>query len=104
MLSKGIKVVGVDNIRTHTLDSEHQIYNVYFELSIVPPNEWKKIFEEQYSAKPQTSKKYVDGRHIVVQCLFSEIEENLQTLRKEATKTNQKYLEHIRKKSNKTMS
>lgn len=97
MLSKEIKVIGVDEIRTHKNDSEGQVYNVYFELSLVPPNEWKNIFEKQNSAKQNSKKFWIDGRHVVVQCPLGEIESILKDVRKEVTRTNQKYQECMQK-------
>ena len=97
MFSKEIKVISVDEIRTHKTDSEGSTYNVYFELSLVPSNEWKNIFENQNSAKQNLRKFWVDGRHIVVQCLFfNEIEDMLTKVKKEVAITNQKYREHAK--------
>lgn len=86
MLSKEIKVIGVDEIRTHSIEPNNPINNVYFELSLVPSSEWKDIFEQQTSKKMT-----VDGRHVVVKALIGEIEGKLAEVRREVTKTNQKY-------------
>lgn len=84
------KVVGVDEIRTHQPDPENPIYNVYFELSVVPSIAWKKIFELQSSPRF-----LVDGRHIVVRCVFSEIENMLEDVRREVVRANQEYRKNL---------
>lgn len=90
----------MDNIRTHKPDPEKPPYNVYFELSMVPPGEWKQIFEEQQPTKQSTSPPaWIDGRHVVVQCLFNEIEKKLRDIRHEVAKTNHKYRQYLHKQS-----
>lgn len=88
MLSKEIKVIGVDEVRTHSVGPKNPVHKVYFELSNVPTNDWKDIFEQQTSKKMT-----IDGRHVVVKALIGEIQGKLAEVRREVTKANQKYHE-----------
>jgi hypothetical protein len=89
LLFKEIKVIGVNEIRTHKPDSADNKYNVYFELSIVPPPRWREMLEKN------STKFKLDGRYIILQCLFSEIEEMLSDAKKEVVRTNLKYKEFL---------
>ncbi|WNZ29368.1 MAG: hypothetical protein IAX21_00405 [Candidatus Bathyarchaeota archaeon] len=85
-----IKVVGVDEIRTHAIGQKNSMLKVYFELSRPPTTEWKTFFEKRNIGTME-----VDGRHIVVEALSSEIPEKLVEAQMEVAKTNQKFLEHV---------
>lgn len=89
MSFKEIMVLGVDEVRTHKMASDDPRYMVYFELSIVPPKGWKDILEKG------SGRFRVDGRHVVVQCLFNEIGAMLDAVRKEVAWTNLKYREFL---------
>lgn len=69
MSFKKIELIGVDEGRTYKVDSaDCMLYNVYFELSLVPPDEWMQIFEEENKLSKDEKQRQVwfDGRHIVV--------------------------------------
>jgi hypothetical protein len=86
---KEVMVLGVDEVRTHKMASDGPRYMVYFELSVVPPKGWRDILEKS------SGKFRVDGRHVVVQCLFNEIGAMLDAVRKEVARTNLKYRESL---------
>ena len=54
MQFKEIKVLRVDEIRTYKPDPEQLLYNVYFELSTVPPSKWVQIFEQELFYSKET--------------------------------------------------
>ncbi|MEJ2240988.1 MAG: hypothetical protein P8Y18_02430 [Candidatus Bathyarchaeota archaeon] len=91
MSIEDIKVIGVDEVRTHKPVPENSLYNVYYELSIVPTNDWIKIFEKNKISNKKLENSWIDGRHIVVKCPISEIDQILRELRKEVTRTNFEY-------------
>jgi hypothetical protein len=101
MSFKKIEILGVDEGRTYKADSAGCIYNVYFELSLVPPNEWMQIFEEenQISKREKQRQTWFDGRHIVVKCILNEVDDVLRELKHDVAKTNQRYLENLREQS-----
>ena len=90
---KDIKVLGVDNIRTYKPDPEKSFYNVYFELSLVPPSGWVQIFERDFPSTKNLAgrKAWIDGRHIVVKCNFNEIDKVLKDMKREVMEVNLKY-------------
>jgi len=92
-----IKIIGVDEVRSHKPVPENSLYNVYYELSIVPTNEWIKIFEKHKVSNKKLESSLIDGRHIVVKCPVSEIEQILKELRKEVARTNFEYAENSKK-------
>ena len=92
-----VKVIGVDEVRTNKAVPENLLYNVYFELSIVPNNDWVKIFEKYKISNKKLENSWVDGRHIVVKSSVSEIDQILEELRKEVTRINFKYSENSKK-------
>ena len=76
MSFKAIKIIGMNEIRTYKPDPEKLLYNVYFELSLVPTNKWGQIFEDEHRPPRHTmwQRAWIDGQHIVVQCTLSEVE------------------------------
>ena len=88
---KEIRVISLDQIRTHSAESSDKKYDIYFELSNVPPPDWRNILQKD------SGKYWIDGRHVVAQGFSSQIEEILSEVRKEVTRTNQKYREQLQK-------
>jgi len=90
-LFKEIKVIGLDQVRTHPAESSDQKYDIYFELSNVPPPDWKNILEKA------SGRYWIDGRHVVAQGFSDQVDEILSEVRKEVTRTNQKYRDFLNK-------
>jgi len=90
-LFKEINVIGLDQVRTHPAESSDKKYVIYFELSNVPPPDWRNILEKA------SGKSWIDGRHVVVQGFSNQVDEILSELRKEVTRTNQKYRDFLNK-------
>jgi hypothetical protein len=87
-LVKEIKVIGLDQVRTHPAESSDKKYDIYFELSNVPPPAWRNIIEK-------AGKYRIDGRHFIAQGFSNQVEQILSEARKEVTRTNQKYREQM---------
>jgi hypothetical protein len=96
---KKIEIIGVDETRTYKPEDEKLLYNVYFELSLVPPEKWLQIFGEGNRSSGDTKRVWVDGRHIVAQCILKEVDCTLRDLKQQVATTNQKYKEFLQKKS-----
>ena len=45
---KDVRILAIDELRTHKPAPELAFHSVYFELSMVPPTEWIKIFEKEF--------------------------------------------------------
>jgi hypothetical protein len=101
MSFKDIRVIGVDEIRTYRPEPEKWLYNVYFELSMVPPSGWVQIFEQKhhFPEHAMVRRAWIDGRHVVVQCAVNEIKDALRDIKRAVSETNQKYREFLRKQS-----
>ena len=91
MTIEEIKVIGVDEVRTHKPVTKNPLYNVYYELSIVPNNDWIKIFEKHKITNKKLKNSWIDGRHIVVKCQVNEIDQVLKEIKKEVTRINFEY-------------
>jgi hypothetical protein len=90
-LFKEIKVIGLDQVRTHPAESSDEKYDIYFELSNVPPPDWRNILQKD------SGNYWIDGRHVIAQGFSSQVDEILSEVRKEVTLTNQKYREQMQK-------
>jgi hypothetical protein len=60
-------------------------------LSNVPSPDWRNIFQKV------SGKYWINGRHVVGQGFSSQVDEMLIEVRKEVTRTNQKYREYMQK-------
>lgn len=80
-----IKVIGVDEFRTHPIEQKNRVLSIYFELSRPPTPDWKKMFKKQNFGKME-----IDGRHIVVEALHNEISEKMVEVKNAVAKVNAK--------------
>jgi hypothetical protein len=81
-----IKIVGLDEIRTHPVGQKNKMLRVYFELSRSPTKEWKDIFERQNKGTMT-----IDGRHVVVEAMSHEISKKMAEAKIAVTNANKKY-------------
>jgi len=80
-----IKIVGLDEIRTHPVGQKNKMLRVYFELSRPPTKEWKNIFEKQNKGAMT-----IDGRHVVVEAMSHEISNKMAEAQIAVAKANKK--------------
>ena len=80
-----IKIVGLDEIRTHPVGQKNKMLRVYFELSRKPTKEWKNIFEKQNKGWMT-----IDGRHVVVEAMSHEISNKMAEAQIAVAKANKK--------------
>lgn len=89
-----LTINGVDKGRTYNPDPQKALFNVYFELSTYPPQEWAEIFEAERRFPRHTMwrKAWVDGAHIVVYCVPDEVKKyHLRDIKEDVETSNQKY-------------
>lgn len=95
---KDIRIIGVDKDKTRkALGSE--LYHVYFQLSEVPPSDWKRIFHEIWCAPefgyPVETAAYASGKYLVVKCVLEDVPQFvLPTLKKAIERTKAEYGEY----------
>ena len=75
-----IRITGLNKDKTRRADTSNGLYHVYFELSEIPPQEWKQLFDEQWkiaSAATVSKKKMndaaIDRGFLTVLCSLSDV-------------------------------
>jgi hypothetical protein len=75
-----IKIVGLNTDKTRKTNRSDTAYNIYFELSGIPPQVWKIIFEREWKAKisasraqGETTEATVDKGFLVLHCPLREV-------------------------------
>lgn len=99
-----IRIIGLDEHKTHNPDTKKALYNVYLQLSGVPPSEWQMIFEEERRFPRHTMwrRAWAEGQYIVVHCVPSEVEKyHLSDLKQDVTNSNAKYRQYLTEQSRK---
>ena len=97
-----LSILGVDKGRTYNPDPQKALYNVYFELSTYPPQEWADIFEAERRFPRHTMwrKAWVDGSHIVVYCVPDEVKQyHLRDIKEDVETSNQKYRDFLHREA-----
>jgi hypothetical protein len=93
-----ITIIGVDKNRLYRPDPKKELYNVYFELSAVPPSEWVQIFdgERRFPRHTMWRRAWIEGKHVVVHCCLDEIKSyHLRDLKEDVATSNKKYREYL---------
>ena len=93
-----IQILGVDKNRLYRPDPEKLLYNVYFELSAVPPSEWVQIFdgERRFPRHTMWRRAWIEGKHAVVHCCLDEVKRfHLRDLKQDVATSNEKYREYL---------
>jgi hypothetical protein len=95
-----IRIIGVDKSRTLRPDPEKQLYDVYFQLSANPSNNWIILFDQErrFPRHNMWRKAWVEGSFIVVRCALDEIEKyHLEDIKIDVEKTNKNYREELKR-------
>jgi hypothetical protein len=99
-----IRIVGLNTDKTRRMIGSETIYQVYFELSGMPPQGWRTIFEQEWKAlnvgQPlalqETS---VERAFLMMQCPLQEVASQLQVLKKAVAAANIAYEDYARKQA-----
>ena len=93
-----IRIVGLDDEQSYKPDPVKLLYNVYLELSAIPPEEWQAIFaaERQFPRYSMWRPAWIEGQYIVIRCVPEELEEyHLQGLKEDVQNSNNKYRQYL---------
>jgi hypothetical protein len=91
-----IKIIGVDKNKINRPDPEKQIYDVFFELSEVPPSEWIDVFngERRTPSHSLWRKAWIEGKYVVVNCTLEELGQQQKDLNENIATSNKQYKEY----------
>jgi len=90
-----IKIVDLDVDMTGPSEMAPGLRLVHFTLSGVPPSEWVHLFEEERRSPRHSMwrRAWVEGKHIVIDCVPTEIESyHLNDLKTDVENCNKKYI------------
>jgi len=93
-----INITGINQSKTYKPRTEKDLYNVYFELSSVPPIEWQRIFERVWKSSLYSMfrRTWVEDGYIVMYCGIGEIEKyHKEQLNKKVEETNALYKSYL---------
>lgn len=93
-----IRIVGLDDRRSHKPDPSKLLFNMYLTLSAVPPEEWQRIFEAERRFPRHTMWRgaWIEGQSIVIHCVPEEIDKyHLQDLKEDVRNSNSKYRQYL---------
>jgi hypothetical protein len=92
----GIKRLNTDKTRKD-IGSE-TVYHIYFELSGIPPPEWRRIFGREWKKVNPTDEADVHGPFLVLHCQLDEVASTqLPALKKSVAATNEAYARYAQK-------
>jgi hypothetical protein len=95
-----IAIIGLDVDATKPSQAASGLRHMYLQLSAEPPSEWQQLFNQgrRFPRHSMWRDAWVEGRHIVVDCVPEEIEQyHLRDLKEDAAKTNEKYRDYLGK-------
>ncbi|MEW6060526.1 MAG: hypothetical protein AB1600_01160 [Bacteroidota bacterium] len=100
-----IKIIGLNIDKTQKVNRSDTAYNIYFELSGIPSQVWKIIFEREWKSKTsstqaeeKTTEAGVDRGFLVIHCPLQEVAIRYLPLLNEAvTSTNSEYKRYLQR-------
>jgi len=99
---ENIAIIGIDKNKTYNPDEGKALYNIYFELTEYPPQEWVELFdaERQFPRHTMWRKAWVEGKYIVVYCVPEEIKKyHLRDIKQDVGNCNDKYRQFLQRES-----
>jgi hypothetical protein len=96
-----IRIVGLNTDKTRRMIGSETVYQVYFELTGIPPQGWTVLFEQNWKAlnagKPLTLQEAsVNRAFLVIRCALQEVANNLPVLAKAVAAANIAYEKYAR--------
>ncbi len=100
-----IRIIGLNTDKTRRMIGSETMYQVYFELSGIPPMMWRNVFEQEWKASnvgqplslQETS---VERAFLVVHCSLQEVGGYMPILKKVVALTNILYDQYTSKQAN----
>ncbi|POZ60386.1 hypothetical protein [Chromobacterium alticapitis] len=90
---ENIGVTGLSEDKSHNPDKQFLLFNMYLQLSRMPPCEWKDYFAESRLA-PRAAvwrKAWVEGDCLVVYCQPEELQQEIEILKEDLAAANRQY-------------
>ena len=97
-----IRIVGIDEKRTHNPDPTKLLFNVYLNLSSEPSSDWVEIFnaERRFPRHTMWRRAWIESKNIIVHCALDELEKyHLEDLQQDVDTTNKKYRQYLGEKA-----
>ncbi len=96
-----IRIARLNNDKTRKVDGSDVLYDVYFELSGIPPDAWGSLFEGEWKFLNAAHQKLwqsvqIDRGFLIIRCPLQEVlSMHLPFLKKAVTVTNKKYKQFV---------
>ena len=73
-----IRIVDMNETKTHNPDLTKLLYNIYFHLSDYPPTEWAQLFDQEHRFPRHTMwrRAWIEGDCIVRHAALNEVQEH----------------------------
>jgi hypothetical protein len=70
-----IRIIGMDDNKSHKPDPSKALYNIYLEMSDTPTEEWQAIFEakRRFPRHANWRNAWIDGQYLVIYCAPDEL-------------------------------
>jgi len=99
-----IRIVGINTDKTRRMIGSETLYQIYFELSGIPPHGWGIIFEQEWKAvnagQPLSlQESSVQRAFLVVHCPLEEVARHLPNLKQAVASTNIAYDQYSRERA-----
>jgi hypothetical protein len=95
--TRAIRIAGINTDKTRRTLGSTTVYQVYFELSGIPPLAWRDIFGREWKDLNPTQEAGIDGRFLVMHCPLEEVAAtHLPALKKAVDATNVAYKQYAR--------
>jgi hypothetical protein len=99
-----IRVIGLNTDKTRRMIASETVYQVYFELSGVPPQGWVTMFEQEWKAlnvgEPLSLQETsVERAFLVMHCPLQEVAKHVPILKNAVAATNIAYDQYVGKQS-----
>ena len=99
-----VRIVGLNTDKTRRMIGSEKVYQVYFELSGIPPQGWRTIFEKEWKAlnvgQPLSLQEAsIDRAFLLMQCPLHEVATHLPVLKKAVAEANIAYKQYVTKRA-----
>jgi hypothetical protein len=94
-----IRIIGLNTDKTRRTLGSLTVYQVYLELSDVPPLIWRDIFGGKWKALNPTLEAGIDENFLVILCPLQEIAATLPVLKKAFETTNIAYKQYAQEQA-----
>lgn len=96
-----IRIVGLNTDKTRRMIGSETVYQIYFELSGIPPQGWRTIFEREWKAlnvgQPLSLQETsVERAFLVMHCPLKEVTVHMPALKNAIASTNIAYKQYAR--------